>query len=109
MISGMCQPYLCAQHGPRAAAARLRNFISSRVAPPSCEPPARGFVYLYVFSLLARITQAEGGEESDALMPALFSFAPCDLRADLRPNADARAFPDAAVNACHALLEASVG
>ena len=45
-----------------------------------------------------RITQAEGGEQGDPLMPALFAlaFAPAlrDLHADLRPDEQALAFLD---------------
>ena len=60
---------------------------------------AREFVYVWAAGSQAhRITQAEGGEQGDPLMPALFAlaFAPAlrDLHADLRPDEQALAFLD---------------
>ena len=60
---------------------------------------ARESVYVWAAGSQAhRITQAEGGEQGDPLMPALFAlaFAPAlrDLHADLRPDEQALAFFD---------------
>ena len=60
---------------------------------------ARESVYVWAAGSQAhRITQAEGGEQGDPLMPALFAlaFAPAlrDLHADLRPDEQALAFLD---------------
>ena len=58
---------------------------------------ARESAYVWAAGSQAhRITQAEGGEQGDPLMPALFAlaFAPAlrDLHADLRPDEQALAF-----------------
>ena len=84
---------------------QLMTLLAGRPCCPHCakcrklQPCSRESVYVWAAGSQAhRITQAEGGEQGDPLMPALFAsaFAPArrDLHADLRPDEQALAFLD---------------